>query len=323
MSGVKVKDFNVLFMDNVADVLKNALNEVIGLIDSSEHIYSRNKIDKLLNDLKNKKLEIRVEAVSNSSKHVANDIDKVSYSYGYVDFGKESIIYNGVTKKKIVVWKELLKDIDDLYLQKVLAFLLDWYLSIDEKAILSNYLNFSDTIKRNPIFEYTMLTDLENNRPIGGFRLSILDKWCGFYSIAISDIVSSLLIKQSYFFKRRSKFLMALLNINNQDIYYFLKKREASDIKYFYSLIPEEYIKQIGLRGIIYENANKENFASYQLRKFNMEIWIYKYISFLYYSGIMDNHNEEKKEEYISELLQFCNTFYNPDTKLDFRDEIK
>lgn len=271
-------------------------------------------------ELYEEKLEIALEPVSNSVNNVGNSLDRFSYSYGYVDFGRDSIIKNRKVKKRIVVWEEILKIVDKKYLEKVLVFLIDWYLNIIEDAIVSNYLKISDAIFLNPNFEYTMLKDIYQNVRIGGFRLSILDKWCGFFESAISDIVSSKITGCRYLYKKRAEFVDTILKINSVDFKEFITKRQKNDIDYFYSLIPEMIAKKIGFWGIVFENNESQSFAMYNLKKLNLENCIYEYVSYLYYTGVMDKIVENKKEEYLTQLLKICNTFYNPDIKLDFRD---
>ena len=61
------------------------------------------------------------------------------------------------------------------------------------------------SIKINNKFEYTMLTDFsDGNMPaIGGFRKSILDKWCCYLDFASADLISSYITEKNYILHKR------------------------------------------------------------------------------------------------------------------------
>ena len=89
--------------------------------------FSQDQIQQLINDLEEENLVIKTEKAVTSSNNVANEIDRVAYSYGYVDFGKDSIVFNSVLKKRIIIWYELLEHSDET-LEKALAFLIEIYI---------------------------------------------------------------------------------------------------------------------------------------------------------------------------------------------------
>ena len=316
------QSINSFTLNNVEDKLKEPMSDVLKILSKS-NIYKPEKLIKLENDLKNNNLQIKVEPVYTSRDNVGNDMDRVSYGYGYVDFGKESVVYKSKLNKKIIIWSEIVKDFDKQTIIKVLLFLLDIYLSINEEAIFSNYTKMSDGYKRNMTFDYMLPTDIYHNIPIGGFRLSVLDKWCGFYSVAIADIVSTYLTNTNLFFKRRAKFLKAVLKIHNQTFSDMISNREQNNMNYFYTLIPEAYARKIGYFGILFENYEFKTYSMYLVKKYQLENSIYEYISCLYYMGVMDKLSKEKQEDYISNLLQLSNTFYDENVKVDFRDSTK
>ena len=316
------QSINSFTLNNVEDNLKEPMSDVLKILSKS-NIYKSEKLIKLENDLKNNNLQIKVEPVYTSRDNVGNDMDRVSYGYGYVDFGKESVVYKGKLNKKIIIWSEIVKDFDKQTIIKALLFLLDIYLSIDEEAIFSNYRKMSDSYKRNMLFDYMLPTDIYQNVPIGGFRLSVLDKWCGFYSVAIADIVSTYLTNTNLFFKRRVKFVKTMLKIHNQTFNDMISNREQNNMNYFYTLIPERCAKKIGFFAIQFENYEFKTYSMYMVKKFSLENCIYDYISNLYYLGVMDKLDKDSQEEYISDLLQLSNTFYDENVKVDFRDSVK
>ena len=57
------------------------------------------------------------------------------------------------------------------------------------------------------------------------------------------------------------------------------------DFEYFFSIIPDEYLKKISLFSIAFENSKKDSEAI--LRKYQLEAEIYRYISYLYYDNKM------------------------------------
>lgn len=186
------ENFNIELMDNVEQQLKEPLKQVLDCMKKAKTVYSDEIITKFLNELKVKRIRIKTEKVITSKDNVANDIDRSVHSYGYVDFGIDSIIYNGRCDKKIIIWREVL-GIDSKRLVKALAFLIEEYLSKDEERVFENYKMLESAMKKNKNFEYTMLTDFssESLPYIGGFRRSILEKWCGYIDYASSDLISS------------------------------------------------------------------------------------------------------------------------------------
>lgn len=278
--------------------------------------FSQDKIQQLINDLEEENLVIKTEKAVTSSNNVANEIDRVAYSYGYVDFGKDSIVFNSVLKKRIIIWYELLEHSDET-LEKALAFLIEIYLSIDENNIYKNYEKLSSAIKINNKFEYTMLTDLsEGYLPsIGGFRKSILDKWCCYLDFASADIISTYVTSKSELFLKRSNFMYTLLEINGYTISDMVENKRKNNLDFIYEMIPKEYYMKISLLSTALENA--ANDTCYILTKYKLESEIYRYISYLFYENKFKDFSQQKQEELVERLLGQSNTLYNPDIKLN------
>lgn len=103
------ENFNIELMDNVEQKLKNPLKQVLDCMKNAKEIYNGDTITKFLDELKNKKIRIKTEKLITSKNNVGNDIDNNIHSYGYVDFDINSIVYNGMCNKKIIIWKEVLR----------------------------------------------------------------------------------------------------------------------------------------------------------------------------------------------------------------------
>ena len=279
-------------------------------------IYSNTVIEKFLSDLENDTLSVTIENSSVSHDNVGNEVDSIVFGYGFVDFGKESIIYSSKLKKRIIVWKEIL-DFEEDILVKVLAYLIEIYVSIDEEKIFLNYSKLSEGLKKNKIFEYKMLTDFsDGNLPsIGGFRKSILDKWCYYLDFASADLISSYVTGKKYLYSRRSKFLKLLLKINNSSILEMVDNKRENNLQFIYNMIPEEYCKKISLFSIVLENTTNQ--TRRLLTRFELEIEIYRYISYLFYMKKFEKFKYDEVEDIISKLLKQSYTLYNPDIKLD------
>ncbi|MBO5476820.1 MAG: hypothetical protein J6A15_03580 [Clostridia bacterium] len=183
--------------------------------------------------------------------------------------------------------------------------------------MFSNYKTLERSFKVNNFFEYTMLTDFAdgNLKALGGFRKSILDKWCEYISYAASDVISSYLTKEQPMFKSRSSFIRTIMMLKKSNIYEMAKAKRKNDFEYFFSIIPDEYLKKISLFSIAFENSKKDCEAI--LRKYQLEAEIYRYISYLYYDNKMQLFSKEEQEEIVYRLLKLSKTFYNPDIKLD------
>ena len=222
------QNINSFTLNNVEEKLKEPLSSVIRILKNC-NIYKAEKLQKFEEDLIDNKICFKVEPVNVSIDNVGNDMDRVSYGYGYVDFGKESIVFTGKLKKKIVIWSEIVKDFDEQTIVKALLFLLDLYFAVDEVAVYSNYTKMQDGFKRNINFEYMLPIDIYKNVPIGGFRLSILDKWCRFFAVAIADIISSRITGTSLFFKRRANFLKTMIKIHNQTLDNFIINQQLNN----------------------------------------------------------------------------------------------
>lgn len=309
-------NFNIYLMSNVNDMLKKPLDTVIKQMIKHCKIYSNNLIEKFLLDLQENKLNITIENVALSCENVGNEIDSIVFGYGFVDFGKDSIIYSSTIKKRIVVWKEILDFGEDILI-KVLAYLIEIYLSIDEKNIYLNYSKLSETFKKNKFFEYKMLTDFSDGYlpNVGGFRKSILDKWCYYLDFASADLISSYVTGKKYLFSRRSKFLKLLLKINDKSFQEMVDSKRQNNLQFIYSIMPDEYVKKISLFSIVLENT--KNDTRRLISKFQLEIEIYRYISYLFYMNKFEHFKEDEKEDIISKLLKQSYTIYNPDIKLD------
>ena len=182
---------------------------------------------------------------------------------------------------------------------------------------MRNYKSLERAFKINSLFEYTMLTDFSdgNLKALGGFRKSILDKWCEYISYATADVISSYLTREAVLFKSRSSFIKTLMKLKKSNVYEMANARRNNDFEYFFSIIPEEYLKKIALFSIALENSIKDCEAI--LRKYQLEAEIYRYISYLYYEKKMQVFSKEEQEELVYRLLKLSKTFYNPDIKLD------
>lgn len=200
---------------------------------------------------------------------------------------------------------------------KVLAYFIEIYLRTDETAIMYNYKQLEKAFKINIFFEYTMLTDFSdgNLKALGGFRKSILDKWCEYISYATADVISSHLTHEPVMFKNRSSFVKTLMILKKSNVYELVKAKRKNDFEYFFSIIPEEYLKKISLLSLALENSRKDCEAI--LRKYQLEAEIYRYISYLYYDNKMQVFGKEEQEEIVYRLLKLSKTHYNPDIKLD------
>ena len=105
---------NVYLLSNVNDSLKKPLDIVIKQMKKHNRIYSNTVIEKFLSDLENDTLSVTIENSSVSHDNVGNEVDSIVFGYGFVDFGKESIIYSSKLKKRIIVWKEILDFEEDI-----------------------------------------------------------------------------------------------------------------------------------------------------------------------------------------------------------------
>lgn len=172
-------------------------------------------------------------------------------------------------------------------------------------------------MKRNNNFEYTMLTDFsKNNLPyIGGFRRSVLEKWCSYIDYASSDLISSYVTKSDTLFKRRSRLLNTLLKLKNSNIIELVANKRKSNFEYIFSIIPEEYAKQVCLFAMLLENS--DSYTKYLIFKYKAEIEIYRYISYLFYEKKFDSFSLDEQYDMIESLLSVSNTLYNPNIKLD------
>ncbi|MBQ8380149.1 MAG: hypothetical protein IJX34_04955 [Clostridia bacterium] len=200
---------------------------------------------------------------------------------------------------------------------KVLAYFIEIYLRTDDVAVIYNYKGLKNIFKNNLFFEYTMLTDFSdgNLKALGGFRKSILDKWCEYISYATADIISSHLTQQPVMFKNRCSFVKTLIKLKKSNIYEMANARKKNDLGYFFSIIPEEYLKKIALFSMALENSTKDSQAI--LRKYQLEAEIYRYISCLYYDKKMQVFSKDEQEELVCRLLKLSRTPYNPDIKLN------
>ena len=162
-----------------------------------------------------------------------------------------------------------------------------------------------------------MLTDFsDGNLPsIGGFRKSILDKWCYYLDFASADLISSYVTGKKYLYSRRSKFLKLLLKINNSSILEMVDNKRENNLQFIYNMIPEEYCKKISLFSIVLENTTNQ--TRRLLTRFELEIEIYRYISYLFYMKKFEKFKYDEVEDIISKLLKQSYTLYNPDIKLD------
>ncbi|MBO5476819.1 MAG: hypothetical protein J6A15_03575 [Clostridia bacterium] len=104
------ENYNLELMDSVPVALKQPLRELIAIMLNSTLLYSKDDVIKLLEDLKSRRLAIKVEKVITSQNNVGNALDRVAFGYGYVDFGKESIFYKNELDKKIIIWEEILRN---------------------------------------------------------------------------------------------------------------------------------------------------------------------------------------------------------------------
>ena len=104
------ENINIELLDNVDQRLKGPLIQVLNCMKSAKEIYSYDILNRFLDDLKSQKIKIKTEKVITSKENVGNDIDRNIHSYGYVDFGIDSIIYNGICDKKIIIWEEVLRN---------------------------------------------------------------------------------------------------------------------------------------------------------------------------------------------------------------------
>lgn len=256
------------------------------------------------------------ERVSTSTNHVANEIDRIPYGYGYVDFERESILYNLKLKKKIIVWTEIVEQGKNL-LEKVLAYLIEIYLSIDEEKIFLNYKRLRDIIKTNNYFEYSLLNNCigENLPPVGGFRKSILDKWYLYLDFASADLISSYITGEKYFLNKRTKFLKVLIKANNYTFEDMVRNKRINEFKFLEKLMPIEYGSKISLLSTVLDNT--DNSTIFMLNKYRLESEIYRYISYLFYENKLQKFNSDDREDIIQKLLSQSNTLYNPDFKLD------
>ena len=109
MDNSYLEKYNLELMDNVPVVLKKPLNELITLMLKSTFLYSEDDVIKLLEDLKTKRLVIKVEKVITSQNNVGHALERIAFGYGYVDFGKEHFLYHNKLDKKIIVWEEILR----------------------------------------------------------------------------------------------------------------------------------------------------------------------------------------------------------------------
>lgn len=289
---------------------------MINCLRKYNNFYSEKKIKNFLNDLSSNVIAIKDERISTSSQNVANEIDKIAYSYGYIDFGRDSIVYNSSFKKKIVIWTEILEYGEDT-LVKALAFLIEIFLSINEEKIYMNYDMLRKSIKINNKFEYTMLTDFsDGNMPaIGGFRKSILDKWCCYLDFASADLISSYITEKNYILHKRTNFLKTLLKIHNYSIEDLVVNKRNDNLDFIEKMIPKDYCTKISLLSTVMENT--DNSTRYLLSKYQLENQIYRYISYLFYENKLQRFSNDEQENLIEELLSQCNTLYNPDIKLN------
>ena len=311
------EDVNIELLDNVDQRLKEPLRQVLTCMKEAKEIYSKEIIKNLLTDLKTKKLKIKTEKVIASADNVAHDIDRKIHSYGYIDFGIESIIYSNRCDKKIIMWEETVSSCDIGVLIKALAFLIEEYVSKNEKKVFQSYKILENAIKKNRNFEYTMLTDFGGNKLpyIGGFRRSILDKWSTYIDYASSDLISSFITNSNNIFYRRSKFLETLLEISGSNVLELAVNKRRNNHEYIFSIIPEEYLKKISLFAIFMENS--DTYSKYLIFKYKTEIEIYRYISYLFYKNVFDTFDENTKCCIIELLLNMSNTLYNPNIKFD------
>lgn len=109
MNSSYLENYNLELMENVPVVLKKPLKELITLMLNSTILYSKDDVIRLLEDLKSKRLVIKVEKVITSQNNVGNALDRVAFGYGYVDFGKENFLYRNKLDKKIIIWEEILR----------------------------------------------------------------------------------------------------------------------------------------------------------------------------------------------------------------------
>ena len=88
-----LEKYNLELMDNIPVVLKKPLKELITLMLKSAFLYSEEDTLRLLEDLKSKRLIIKVEKVITSQNNVGHALDRIAFGYGYVDYGKEHFLY--------------------------------------------------------------------------------------------------------------------------------------------------------------------------------------------------------------------------------------
>lgn len=280
------------------------------------NIYPKEKVQKFLDDIKQGNVTITTERVSTSTNNVANEIDRVAYGYGYVDFGRENIIYNLKLKKKIIIWNEIVEH-GKSFLEKALAYLIEIYLSIDEEKIFLNYKRLRNRIKVNNHLEYSLLTNcIDENLPdIGGFRRSVLDKWYAYLDFASADLISSYITGKKYIFHKRASFLNVLIKANNYTFEDLVRNKRNNNFRFLEQLIPREYCSKISLLSTTLENT--DNSSRFLLTKYKLEIEMYRYISYLFYENKLQKFNEDDREDIIQKLLSQSHTLYNSDLKLD------
>lgn len=104
-----LEKYNLELMDNIPVVLKKPLKELITLMLKSTFLYSEEDTLKLLEDLKSKRLIIKVEKVITSQNNVGHALDRIAFGYGYIDYGKEHFLYHDELSKKIIIWEEILR----------------------------------------------------------------------------------------------------------------------------------------------------------------------------------------------------------------------
>lgn len=162
-----------------------------------------------------------------------------------------------------------------------------------------------------------MLTDFyDGNLPaIGGFRKSILDKWCCYLDFASADIISTYITGKNYILHKRAKFLNTLLKIHNYSIEDMIKNKRENNLDFIEKIIPKDYCTKISLLSTSMENAG--NTTRYLLSKYRLENQIYRYISYLFYENRLEKFSNDERENIIELLLSQSDTLYNPDIKLN------
>lgn len=103
------ENYNIELINAIPSRLKPAFKQLITLMNNSPYLYTKAQIEKLLKDLKSEKLIFKIEKVSYSQNNVANSLDRSAFGYGFVDFGKDDILYGKPAKNKIVIWEEILR----------------------------------------------------------------------------------------------------------------------------------------------------------------------------------------------------------------------